>query len=351
LTIIFYGKDDSDMTQKRVRIMDTTLRDGSHAIRHQFTIEQVRKTVMALDEAGVPVIEISHGDGLGGSSMQYGMSLTDEFELIQIAAKTSKNAKIASLLIPGIGTRKELERAKACGISMVRIATQCSEADISEQHFGLAKELNLETVGFLMMAHMLSPDELAQQAKLMETYGADTVYIVDSAGTMMPRDVTDRVKRLNSELTIPIGFHGHNNIGLAIGNSLAAIEAGAVCIDTSTRGLGAGSGNTQTEVLVAALSRLGYETGIDLFRIMDAAEFIIDPIMAGPMTINRDALTIGYTGLYSTFLLHAKKAAEKFGVDSREILLELAKRKAVAGQEDWILDVAAEISNRREKSR
>jgi 4-hydroxy 2-oxovalerate aldolase len=338
------------MTQKKIRIMDTTLRDGSHAIRHQFTKEQVRDIVRALDESGVPVIEISHGDGLAGSSMQYGTSLVDEFELIEEAAKTSINAKIASLLIPGIGTRKELQQAKDCGISMVRIATQCSEADISEQHFGLAKELNLETVGFLMMAHMLSPVDLAQQAKLMESYGADTVYIVDSAGTMMPNDVAARVNALTRELNIPIGYHAHNNIGLAVGNSLAAIEAGATNIDTSTRGLGAGAGNTQTEVLVAALSRLGYETGIDLFKIMDAAEYIVDPIMDYPMTINRDALTIGYTGLYSTFLLHAKKAGEKFNVDSREILLELAKRKAVAGQEDWILDVAAQLANRKEKS-
>ncbi|MGG1599347.1 4-hydroxy-2-oxovalerate aldolase [Paenibacillus naphthalenovorans] len=334
------------MTPTKVRVMDTTLRDGSHAIRHRFTKEQVHNIVKALDEAGVPVIEISHGDGLAGSSMQYGMSLVDEFELIEEAAKTSKNAKIASLLLPGIGTRKELKQAKDCGISMVRIATQCSEADISEQHFGLAKELGLETVGFLMMAHMLSPEDLAKQAKLMESYGADIVYIVDSAGTMMPQDVTARVKALTDELKVPIGYHAHNNIGLAIGNSLAAVEAGAACIDASTSGLGAGSGNTQTEVLVAALSKVGCETGIDLFKIMDAAEYIVQPMMEYPMTINRDALTIGYTGLYSTFLMHAKRAGEKFNIDPREILLELSRRKAVAGQEDWILDVAAELANR-----
>lgn len=329
--------------------MDTTLRDGSHAIRHQFTKKQVHDVVKALDESGVPVIEVSHGDGLNGSSMQYGMSLINEFELIEEAAKTSKNAKIASLLLPGIGTRKDLQRAKDCGINMVRIATQCTEADVSEQHFGFAKELNLETVGFLMMAHMLSPEELAQQAKLMESYGADTLYIVDSAGTMLPNDVSATVKVLTSELNIPIGYHAHNNMGLAIGNSLAAIDAGASNIDASTRGLGAGSGNTQTEVLVAALSRLGFETGIDLFKIMDAAEYIVDPILHYPMTINRDALTIGYTGLYSTFLLHAKKAAEKFNVDSREILLEMANRKAVAGQEDWILDVAQQLAKKERR--
>ncbi len=333
------------MTPKKIRIMDTTLRDGSHAIRHQFTKKQVHDVVHALDEAGVPVIEVSHGDGLAGSSMQYGMSLIDEFELIEEAVNTSKKAQIASLLLPGIGTRKELQRAKDCGISMVRIATQCSEADISEQHFGLAKELNLETVGFLMMAHMLPPEDLAKQAKFMESYGADTVYIVDSAGTMLPHEVTARVRALTRELKVPVGYHAHNNIGLAMGNSLAAIEAGATCIDTSTRGLGAGSGNTQTEVLVAALLKLGVETGIDLFKIMDAAEYIVQPIMDYPMIINRDALTIGYTGLYSTFLVHAKRAGEKFHVDPREILLELAKRKAVAGQEDWILDVAAQLAH------
>lgn len=267
------------MGEQKIRIMDTTLRDGSHAVRHQFTKENVRQIVQALDEAGVPVIEVTHGDGLGGSTIQYGVSLVDEMELIEEAVKTSKRAKIAALLLPGVGTKKELMQAKDIGIEMVRIATQCSEADVSQQHFGLAKELGLETVGFLMMAHMLPPEELAEQARLMESYGADTVYIVDSAGTMMPDDVSDRVDALRKVLQIPIGFHGHNNMGLAIGNSIAAIKAGALNIDTSTRGLGAGSGNTQTEVLVGVLSRLGYETGIDLFKIMDAAEYIVNPVM------------------------------------------------------------------------
>ncbi|MED4600636.1 4-hydroxy-2-oxovalerate aldolase [Paenibacillus validus] len=332
------------MGEQKIRIMDTTLRDGSHAVRHQFTKENVRQIVQALDEAGVPVIEVTHGDGLGGSTIQYGVSLVDEMELIEEAVKTSKRAKIAALLLPGVGTKKELMQAKDIGIEMVRIATQCSEADVSQQHFGLAKELGLETVGFLMMAHMLPPEELAEQARLMESYGADTVYIVDSAGTMMPDDVSDRVDALRKVLQIPIGFHGHNNMGLAIGNSIAAIKAGALNIDTSTRGLGAGSGNTQTEVLVGVLSRLGYETGIDLFKIMDAAEYIVNPVMHDQMIINRDALTIGCMGVYSTFLIHAKNAGEKFGVDPRNILMELGRRKAVAGQEDWILDVAAELS-------
>ncbi|WP_275896028.1 4-hydroxy-2-oxovalerate aldolase [Aeribacillus pallidus] len=333
------------MPKQAIRIMDTTLRDGSHAIRHRFTKENVRQIVQVLDEAGVPVIEVSHGDGLGGSSLQYGMSLVEEMDLIEEAAKTSRRAKIAALLLPGIGTKKELQQAKDCGIQMVRIATQCSEADVSEQHFGLAKELGLETVGFLMMAHMLSPEELAQQAKLMESYGADIVYIVDSAGTMLPQDVIDRVTALKKVLNVPIGFHAHNNLGLAIGNSLVAIQAGATNIDASTRGLGAGSGNTQTEVLVAVLSRMGIETGIDLFQIMDAAEYIVDPLMDSPMIVNRDALTIGFTGVYSTFLWHAKQAGEKFGIDPREILIELGRRKAVAGQEDWILDVASDLSS------
>ncbi|MGG2199949.1 4-hydroxy-2-oxovalerate aldolase [Paenibacillus validus] len=332
------------MGEQKIRIMDTTLRDGSHAVRHQFTKENVRQIVQALDEAGVPVIEVTHGDGLGGSTIQYGVSLVDEMELIEEAVKTSKRAKIAALLLPGVGTKKELMQAKDIGIEMVRIATQCSEADVSQQHFGLAKELGLETVGFLMMAHMLPPEELAEQARLMESYGADTVYIVDSAGTMMPDDVSDRVDALRKVLQIPIGFHGHNNMGLAIGNSIAAIKAGALNIDTSTRGLGAGSGNTQTEVLAGVLSRLGYETGIDLFKIMDAAEYIVNPVMHDQMIINRDALTIGCMGVYSTFLIHAKNAGEKFGVDPRNILMELGRRKAVAGQEDWILDVAAELS-------
>jgi len=329
------------------RVTDTTLRDGSHAMRHQFTREQVRAIVAALDEAGVPVIEVTHGDGLAGSSIQYGFSATSELELIEEAAKTAKRAKIAALLLPGIGTRRELSAAIERGIKVVRIATQCTEADISEQHFGMAKEMGLETVGFLMMAHMRPPEFLAEQAALMESYGADCVYIVDSAGAMLPDDVRRRVAALKERLSIQVGFHAHNNLGLAIGNTLAAIEEGADQVDGCVRGLGAGAGNAPTELIAAVLDKLGINPGLDVFKLMDAAEYIVAPIMPYQPIPDRDAITIGYAGVYSTFLLHARHIAAEFGLDPREILVELGRRQAVAGQEDWILDVALDILRRK----
>lgn len=332
---------------KAPRLTDTTLRDGSHPMRHQFTREQVAKIVQALDRAGVPVIEVSHGDGLAGSSLQYGFSHTSEFDLIETARRYAERAKIAALMLPGIGTRQELKEAVARGIQVVRIATQCTEADISEQHFGLAKELGLETVGFLMMAHMRPPEVLVEQAKLMESYGADCVYIVDSAGAMLPHDAAARVRALKEALSVQVGFHAHNNLGLGIGNTLAALEAGADQIDGCLRGLGAGAGNAATELLAAVLDRLGLNPGLDVFGLMDAAEYIVAPIMPFQPFPDRDAITIGYAGVYSTFLLHAKRAGEQYGIDPREILVELGRRQAVAGQEDWIIDVALDLSRRR----
>ena len=325
------------------RVTDTSLRDGSHPMRHQYTTGQVREVVGALDESGVPVIEVTHGDGLAGSSTQYGFSRTPEMELISAAVETAKRAKIAALMLPGIGTRTELKEAVERGVRVLRIATQCTEADISEEHFGMAKELGLETVGFLMMSHMRPPGFLAEQAKLMESYGADCVYVVDSAGAMLPKDAAERVKALKDALSAQVGFHAHNNLGVAIGNSLAALEAGADQIDGSLRGLGAGAGNAPTELLAAVLDKMGLETGLDVFGLMDAAEYVIAPMMPYEPITNRDAIAIGYAGVYSTFLLHARKAGERYGVDPREILVELGRRQAVAGQEDWILDVALEL--------
>lgn len=329
---------------KSPRITDTTLRDGSHPMRHQYTREQARSIVQALDAAGVPVIEVSHGDGLGGSSLQYGFSRESEFDLIETARETARRARIAALMLPGIGTRKELKEAAARGVQVLRIATQCTEADISEQHFGLAKELGLETVGFLMMAHIRPPEALVEQAKRMESYGADCVYIVDSAGAMLPHEAAARVAALKGALSIQVGFHAHNNLGLAIGNTLAALEAGADQVDGCLRGLGAGAGNAATELLAAVLDRLGVNPGLDVFALMDAAEYIVAPIMPFQPFPDRDAIAIGYAGVYSTFLLHAKRAGEQYGVDAREILVELGRRQAVAGQEDWILDVALELA-------
>lgn len=330
--------------RKAPRITDSSLRDGSHPMRHQFTRAQVRAVAQALDEAGVPVIEVTHGDGLAGSSIQYGFSRTSEMELIAEAASVCRQAKIAALLLPGIGTLTELKEAVANGIRVVRIATQCTEADISEEHFEIAKKLGLEAIGFLMMAHLRPPEVLVEQAKLMESYGADCVYVVDSAGAMLPQDASDRVKALKEALTIQVGFHAHNNLGLAIGNSLAALEAGADQLDGCLRGLGAGAGNAPTELLAAVLEKMGLNPGLDVYKLMDAAEYVIAPMMPYQPIPNRDAISIGYAGVYSTFLLHAQRAGERYGVDPRDILMELGRRQAVAGQEDWILDVALELA-------
>lgn len=332
---------------KPPRVTDTTLRDGSHPMRHQFTADQVKAVVAALDQAGVPVIEVTHGDGLAGSSIQYGFSRENEMDLIEVARQTATNAKIAALLLPGIGTRKELKEAIERGIQVVRIATQCTEADISAQHFGMAKEMGLETVGFLMMAHMRPPDFLAEQAALMESYGADCVYVVDSAGAMLPHDAAARVKALKEALSIQVGYHAHNNLGVAIGNTLAAIDAGADQVDGTLRGLGAGAGNAPTELIAAALDKMGLNPGLDVFKLLDAAEFVVAPMMPFQPMPDRDSIAIGYAGVYSTFLLHAKRWGEKYGVDPLEILVEMGRRQTVAGQEDWILDVTLELAKQK----
>jgi len=328
------------------RITDSSLRDGSHPMRHQFTKEQVREVAQALDEAGVPVIEVTHGDGLAGSSIQYGFSATHEMALIAEARSVCKQAKIAVLLLPGIGTLRDLEQAAEQGAQIVRIATQCTEADISQQHFESAREMGLETVGFLMMAHMRPPEDLIVQAKLMESYGAHCVYVVDSAGAMLPRDAYARVKALTESLACQVGFHAHNNLGLAIGNSLAALEAGADQLDGCLRGLGAGAGNAPTELLAVVLDKLQLNPGLNVYKLMDAAEYVIAPMMPFQPFPNRDAIAIGNAGVYSTFLLHARRAGERYGVDPRDILTELGRRQAVAGQEDWILDVALELAQK-----
>jgi 4-hydroxy 2-oxovalerate aldolase len=332
---------------KAPRLTDTTLRDGSHAMRHQFTREQVRKVAQALDNAGIPVLEVTHGDGLAGSSIQYGFSRTNEMDLIEEARSAVTHAKIAALLLPGIGTRKELKDAIARGIQVVRIATQCTEADISQQHFGMAKEMGLEAVGFLMMSHMRPPAFLAEQALLMESYGADCVYVVDSAGALLPDGAAARVRALREVLKIQVGFHAHNNLGLGVGNTLAAVDAGADQVDGTLRGLGAGAGNTATELIAATLDRLGFEHEWDVFALLDAAEFVVAPMMPFQPIPDRDSIAIGYAGVYSTFLLHAKRLGKQYNVDPLEILVELGRRKAVAGQEDWILDVTLELAKQK----
>ncbi|PMC39298.1 4-hydroxy-2-oxovalerate aldolase [Bacillus sp. UMB0899] len=333
-----------------VLITEVALRDGSHAIGHQYTVDQVRDIARGLNDAGVPYMEVAHGDGLGGSSQQYGLSLTDEMKLIEAAVSVCDRAKVAVLLIPGIGTMNELKQAASIGAKMARIATHVTEADVAPQHITLAKELGMETVGFLMMSHMAPVDKLVEQAKLMESYGADTVYVVDSAGAMLPNEVREKIRSLRQSLTINIGFHAHNNLSLAMANTLVAIEEGATRIDGSVRCLGAGAGNTQTEVLVAVLERLGLNSGVDLYKMMDLAENIVAHILKQPQEITRDSLVMGYAGVYSSFLLHAQRAAKQFKIDPRDILIELGKRKVVGGQEDMIIDVAAEIANKKQCS-
>ena len=330
-----------------VRVTDTTLRDGSHPMRHRYTGAQVEAIVRALDDGGVPVVEVSHGDGLGGSSLQYGMSATAELELIERARRTASRARIAVLLLPGVGTRRDLAAAVEHGAQVVRIATHCTEADISEQHFAMGAELGLETVGFLMMSHMLEPDRLAEQAALMASYGASCVYIVDSAGALVPDGVRRRVEAVAARAPA-VGFHAHNNLGLAIGNTVAAIEAGATQVDGCLRGLGAGAGNAATELLAAVLDRMDIACGLDVFALSDAAEHVVKPLMPFQPFPDRESLAIGYAGVYSTFLLHAKRHGERLGLDPREILVELGRRGAVAGQEDWIVDVALELAGSRD---
>jgi 4-hydroxy 2-oxovalerate aldolase len=333
-------------TQLDVRITDTTLRDGSHAMAHRFTEEQVRATVTALDAAGVPIIEVAHGDGIGGSSFNYGFSTVSELKLIETAREAAERARIAALLVPGVGRVSDLKDAISAGIELVRVATHCTEADVSIQHFQVARELGLETVGFLMMSHMIEPEQLAEQARIQVDAGCQCVYVVDSAGALVLDDVTARVEALVAEIggDAQVGFHAHNNLGLAIGNSVLAYRAGARQIDGSTRGLGAGAGNAQTELIATVFDRLGIETGIDPIAASAAAEEVVASFIPTTPIPDRDSIVLGYAGAYSSFLLHAKRASERYGVPSHEILLEVGRRGYVGGQEDMLIDVALRLA-------
>jgi 4-hydroxy-2-oxovalerate/4-hydroxy-2-oxohexanoate aldolase len=331
---------------RKVTLHDMSLRDGMHAKQHQISLDEMVTLAKALDDAGMPLIEVTHGDGLGGASINYGFPAHSDEEYLRAVIPQMKNAKVSALLLPGIGTVDHLRMAIDCGVSTIRVATHCTEADVSEQHINLARKLEIDTVGFLMMAHMIPAEELVVQAKLMERYGANCLYCTDSAGYMLPQDVTDRIGALRAALdpATELGFHGHHNMGMGIANSLAAIEAGANRIDGSVAGLGAGAGNTPMEVFVAVLNRMGVETGVDLYKTMDAAEDIVVPMMDQPVRIDRDALVLGYAGVYSSFLLFAQRAAAKYGVSSRDILMELGRMKTVGGQEDMIEDVAIDLA-------
>jgi 4-hydroxy-2-oxovalerate/4-hydroxy-2-oxohexanoate aldolase len=304
---------------------------------------------MELDAAGVPYVQVSHGAGLGGNSLQHGFAPHSNEEYLSAVVPKMKQASISVLLIPGLGTMRELKSAFECGARSVHVATHCTEADTSPQHIAYARKLGMDTTGFLMMAHLNTVDGLVQQAKLMESYGAQTVYITDSAGYMLPNDVKARVAALRNALKpeTEIGFHGHHNLGMGIANSIAAIEEGASRIDASVAGLGAGAGNTPLEVLAAVCERMGIETGCDLFRLMDIAEEVILPMMDHMVRVDRSSLTLGFAGVYSTFLLHAKRASERFGVPARDILVELGRKKMIGGQEDMIFDTAMSMAKER----
>lgn len=331
-----------NLYERKIQLHDMCLRDGMHARRHQFSIAEMRSVAKALDAAGVPLIEVTHGDGLGGASVNYGFPLHSDEEYLRAVVPEMKSAAVSALLLPGIGTTEHLRMANDLGIKTIRVATHCTEADIAEQHIGLGRKLNLDTVGFLMMAHMIEPEELAEQALLMESYGANCVYCTDSAGYMLPGDVRDRISLLRTKLNseTEVGFHGHNNLALSVANSLVAVECGANRIDGSAAGLGAGAGNTPLEVFAAVLDRLGASTGIDVARLADVAEDLVIPLMDQPIRVDRDSLMLGFAGVYSSFLFHAKRAEETHGVPSHKILLELGRLKTVGGQEDMIEDVA-----------
>jgi 4-hydroxy 2-oxovalerate aldolase len=334
----------------KVRITDSTLRDGSHAMAHRFTEEQVRGVVHALDAAGVEVIEVSHGDGLGGSSFNYGFSAVDDVKLVAAAVGEARHAEIAVLLLPGVGTIRDLRMARDAGASVARIATHCTEADVSLQHFAAARDMGMETVGFLMLAHRIGPGELARQARIMVDGGAQCVYVVDSAGAMVLGDAQARVGALVDEIghQAQVGFHGHQNLSLGIANSVLAVRGGATQIDGALCALGAGAGNSPTEVLAATFDRLGIPTGIDVQAVLAAAE-VVKPFLPRLPFADRGAITQGYAGVYSSFLLHAERAAERYGVPAHEILQRVGEAGYVGGQEDMIIDVALELAAERER--